>query len=147
MPHTPGQNAGKQAIAVPDADFWRDFERMQELPAGFRKWLEFEANDTYQIGPIFQYRDWHGRTFGELEAFMRHYSREQYIEDYAWTGETPPHKGKTNEHVSELRATSAFDRQPRETAVQVRSQAKRPSRRRASLASQPVYNDADYFEW
>lgn len=143
MPHTSGQNAGKEAVEIPAEDFWRDFERMQELPASFRHWLEYEANDTYQIGPIFQYHMWHGRTFGELEAFMKHYSRQQYTEDYVWTGETPPQKGKTNEHVSQLRITPALGRQSGKETVQVRRPMGR--KRRASLANNPVDNDGDYY--
>lgn len=127
-------------------EFGRDFERMQQLPAKFRNWLEYEANDTFLINPIFQYRMAHGRTFAELERFMRDFSRNQYIEDYAWTGETPPHrKGDGNEQLPQLRLTPVTGRQPRKSTVQVQRRTRPKPRRNNFLTAARVENDGDTY--
>jgi hypothetical protein len=140
-----GQNAGNQAIEIPAFEFWLDFERMQELPVDLRHWLEYEANDTYQIGPILDAYWVQLMSYAAIERHLRNFSRSQYESDYEWTGEKPPMKGKTNEQLPELRSTTLAAGQSRKTAIQM--QRRRRPRRRSFISTRPVYNDADYFEW
>lgn len=140
-----GQNAGKQAVEISASEYWRDFERLQELPADLRHWLEFEANDTYQVGPILEAYWVRLMSYAAIERHLRNFSRSQYESDYAWTGEKPPMKGKTNEQLPELRSATVADRQSRKPAISVHDRARR--RRRSFVSAQRVENDGDYYEW
>lgn len=149
MPVHRGQNSGKEAVQISIEDYWLDFEQMQNLPERFRHWLEYDANDTYQVRSIFNYHVGHGRSFAEIERFMRDFSRKQYEEDYAWTGEKPPHrKGDNNEQLPKLRNAFDVDRQSGQLAVQMQRGSRPQSRRRrASLSRNAVENDDDYYQW